>query len=394
LEVQTCGFELRFTDGAQNESGRDEKWMGEEEIFLEGVIGSENFVAWTPISRTPSGVPLDFSDNPGVVRPASFSEPSGLKFAAPSNHPFFAGNFFFRLFSARRVACGGWMIRRFLSFAFWLLAGSVFGAEELGKLPDLDRGKGQIRVVTYNILGGRNTDGARDLKRVADVIRALNADLVAMQEVDVGTERIKGVDVAKELGALTGMQSFFAEAMPFQGGKYGVGALTRLPVESNRGHLLPARPKSEPRAAIEIVCRLRDAADAPKVRFIGTHLDHQRDETDRLAQVGKLMELFPEPSAGPSSILAGDLNADLPSAALQLLMGKWVATWPEGKALPTFPSTGPRVAIDHVLVGKEAKWKVLRVVTGTAIFPDNAAWREKLEKASDHVPVVVEMELQ
>lgn len=284
------------------------------------------------------------------------------------------------------------MIRRLLCFAVWFLAGSVFG-EELGKLPDLDRGKGRIRVVTYNILGGRNTDGARDLKRVAEVIRAMNADFVAMQEVDVGTERIKGVDVAKELGVLTGMQHFFAEAMPFQGGKYGVGALTRLPVESNRGHALPGRPKSEPRAAVEVVCRIGDGDGAQKVRFIGTHLDHQRDETDRLMQVEKLVDLFPEPSAGVPSILAGDFNADLPSEAMQVLLGKWVATWPEGKALPTFPSNGPRVAIDHVLVGKEAKWKVLRIVAGTAIFPEDAKWKEKLEKASDHVPVVVELEL-
>jgi endonuclease/exonuclease/phosphatase family metal-dependent hydrolase len=293
------------------------------------------------------------------------------------------------LFFERWLACGGGMIR-WLAFLFFTLP--LFGAEELGRLPDLDRAKGQIRVVTYNILGGRNTDGARDLKRVADVIRALNADLVAMQEVDVGTRRIKGLDVPKELGALTGMQSFFAEAMPFEGGKYGEGVLTRLPVESHRGHALPAKPKSEPRAALEVVCRLREGEDAPRVRFIATHLDHQRDETDRLAQTGKLVELFPEPSAAPAAILAGDFNADLPSAAMQLLMGKWVATWPEGKALPTYPANGPKVAIDHVFVGKEAKWKVLRVVAGTAIFPNDAAWKEKLEKASDHVPVVVELQ--
>jgi endonuclease/exonuclease/phosphatase family metal-dependent hydrolase len=274
-----------------------------------------------------------------------------------------------------------------LSLAFSLRAA------EPPRLPDLDRAKGQLRIVTYNILGGRNTDGARDLKRVADVLTALNADLVALQEVDVKTKRFLGRDLPKELGELTRMQPFFAAAMPFEGGEYGDAVLTRLPVESHQGHVLPARPKSEPRAAMEVVCRLRDAADAPKIRFIATHLDHQRAEEDRLAQIAKLLELFPEPSAAPTAILAGDFNADLGTAALKQLFPKWTPVWPDAKPALTFPSNGPRISIDHVFTGKEAKWKVLRVVAGTDIFPGDAEWKQKLEKASDHVPVMVELEL-
>jgi endonuclease/exonuclease/phosphatase family metal-dependent hydrolase len=276
-----------------------------------------------------------------------------------------------------------------------LLMATICGhAEPSRKLPDLDRAKGQIRVVTYNILGGRNTDGARELNRVAEVVRALNPDLVALQEVDVGTKRINGRDVAKELGALTGLQAYFAEAMPFQGGRYGVGVLTRLPAESHRGHLLPARPGSEPRAALEVVYRMHEAADARRVRFISTHLDHQRAEDDRVAQVEKLLELFPEPSMAPVAILAGDLNAGLGAPSLGLLAPKWVAVWPDGNAAATFPVEKPRVGIDHVFTGRGAKWTVLRVAAGTAIFPEDAEWKEMLLKSSDHVPVVVDLELR
>jgi hypothetical protein len=36
---------------------------------------------------------------------------------------------------------------------------------------------------------------------------------------------------------------------------------------------------------------------------------------------------------------------------------------------------------------------VLRIKSGTEIFPDSPEWKAKLEKASDHMPVVVELEL-
>ncbi len=167
-------------------------------------------------------------------------------------------------------------------------------------LPPADRAKGGLRVVSYNVLGGRNPDGAHDLKRVAEVLRSLNADLVALQEVDVRTQRFRGRDLPAELAMLTGMRAFFAGAMPFSGGSYGEAVLTRLPVLSHKEHALPARAASEPRAALELLCRLHDAADAPQLRFIATHLDHQDADDDRLMQTAKLLELFPDPAAPPS----------------------------------------------------------------------------------------------
>ena len=51
-------------------------------------------------------------------------------------------------------------------------------------------------MLSYNILGGRNTDGKRDLNRIAEVISTLNPDIVALQEVDRHTGRLNGVDLA------------------------------------------------------------------------------------------------------------------------------------------------------------------------------------------------------
>jgi glycerophosphoryl diester phosphodiesterase len=258
------------------------------------------------------------------------------------------------------------------------------------RLPAMDHAKGQVRVVSYNILGGRNPDGAHDLSRIAGIIRALNPDLVALQEVDVRTKRFRGRDLPAELAALTGMRAFFAEAMPFDGGSYGCAALSRLPVESHKSHALPAREKSEPRAAIELLCRLHAGADAPKLRFIGTHLDHQNAEDDRLLQTAKLAALFPDP-ASPPSVLAGDFNAEPAAASLKPLAGKWALTWPAGRAPATWPAVRSRAAIDHVFTA--GPWEIRSARTALEAFPGDARWKAQLEAASDHLPIVVELRL-
>ena len=71
----------------------------------------------------------------------------------------------------------------------------------------------QVRVLTYNIRHGQGMDGRVDLSRVADVIRRLEPDVVALQEVDQATTRAGGVDQAAELGRLTGLHSAFGKAM-------------------------------------------------------------------------------------------------------------------------------------------------------------------------------------
>lgn len=257
-------------------------------------------------------------------------------------------------------------------------------------LPATDRTRGELRVVTYNILGGRAPDDSHDLNRVAGVLRALNPDIAALQEVDVRTKRCRGRDLPAELGQLTGLKPFFAEAMPFSGGSYGEAVLTRLPVRANHRHALQARPGSEPRAALELECALHAGADAPGFRFIGTHLDHLDAEDDRLLQTARLMELFPAPGA-PPSLLAGDFNAAPDTPALRRLVPTWSLTWPEGRAPATWPAIESRQAIDHVY--SAGPWKVKRAITALEAFPGDAGWKAQLEAASDHLPVLVELEL-
>ncbi len=284
--------------------------------------------------------------------------------------------------------------RHCLHVCFLTAAGKVASATDAASLPaalpDLQPANGRIRIASYNILGGRNPDGKRDLSRVATVLRLLNPDIVALQEVDAGTRRIQGRNLPEELGKLTGWKQRFGEAMPFDGGSYGVAVLTKHGIATAVNHLLPARKGSEPRAALEVECVLPGDR---RFTFIGTHLDHQNNETDRLQQVRKLREQFTAATLKSPGVLAGDLNAPLETAALRELTAFWQPSTPPDAAPPTFPATGPKDRIDHILLQPNAGWKVLRNACGTAIFPGNAAWQAALVAASDHLPILAEVEL-
>lgn len=72
----------------------------------------------------------------------------------------------------------------------------LLGAEKSSKIyqPNIS-----FRVMSYNIYHGIGLDGKIDLERIANAIKKEGADVVALQEVDIGVERSDRQDIAKEL---------------------------------------------------------------------------------------------------------------------------------------------------------------------------------------------------
>ncbi|WP_346766310.1 endonuclease/exonuclease/phosphatase family protein, partial [Streptomyces sp. Tu 4128] len=68
--------------------------------------------------------------------------------------------------------------------------------------PPASAGQGHtvaLRIATYNIHAGTGSDGVFDLDRQAAALRALDADVIGLQEVDVHWgDRSQGLDVAGE----------------------------------------------------------------------------------------------------------------------------------------------------------------------------------------------------
>ena len=227
-----------------------------------------------------------------------------------------------------------------------------------------------VKVLSFNILHGATTKGDFDLDAIAKVIIAANPDFVALQEVDFKTNRAKKYDLATELGWRSKMTPLFGKAMDYDDGEYGEGILSKFTFLKTSNVALPFSSGNEPRAALEVISVIRSG---DTIAFVGTHLDHLKDEKDRIAQVKKINDAFT--SNTYPTILAGDLNAIPGSTPITILLEKWAASYDEKNPRPTFPSKDPVQKIDYVLFYPKNSWKVLEtVVIKDTIASDHCAY--------------------
>lgn len=235
--------------------------------------------------------------------------------------------------------------------------------------------KKEIRVLTFNILHGATTKNDFNLDTIASLIIRTNPDLVALQEVDFKTNRAHQYDLVTELGWRTKMAPLFARAMPYDGGEYGEGVLSKWSLLSSRNVPLPHSPENEPRAALEITT-VTPWGDT--ICFIGTHLDHLRNDVDRIAQVKKINAVFSNNKY--PTILAGDLN-DVPgSEVINILETIWTPSYDAQNIQPTFSSENPKKKIDYVMVYPSHRWKVIsREVICDKVASDHCAYLVVLE---------------
>lgn len=235
-----------------------------------------------------------------------------------------------------------------------------------------------LRLLSYNIHHAQNESGVMDVKGLADFILKVKPDVVALQEVDSVCRRSQNIDIAAELGKLTGMYFYFGKAMNYDGGGYGEALLSRLPIKSITTVALPYQPNKnrEPRAAIEAVVEL---GKGKTFKFIATHLDHLEDETDRLLQTNYLADKYKAETM--PFMIVGDLNALPESKALLPLFA--IAGQPtKDKNVFTYPSGIPVKKIDYFLLSKNTNWECTKF--------------EVIEEKqiSDHRPVLMEIRIR
>jgi endonuclease/exonuclease/phosphatase family metal-dependent hydrolase len=227
-----------------------------------------------------------------------------------------------------------------------------------------------VRVLAYNIHHGEGMDGEVDLVRLATLIRTVDPDLVALQEVDSVAERTGRVDQAAVLARATGLHAVFGSFMPYQGGAYGMALLSKLPIRTSENLRLP--DGAEPRTALVATVELPRTGE--ELTFVGVHF--YRSDDERMAQARRLEERL-SPRAGPI-VLAGDFNSTPESEVMRRLARSWSVV-DKGEDRLTFPSMDPEREIDFVLYRPAELVEVL--------------WETLLDEpvASDHRPVVVDL---
>jgi endonuclease/exonuclease/phosphatase family metal-dependent hydrolase len=237
-------------------------------------------------------------------------------------------------------------MRKYLCLLLLLLTACSYTDRTSG---DGRAGTQDLRVLSYNIHHGEGMDGKLDLERIAEIIKSVDPDLVALQEVDKGTERTDRVDQPAVLAELTGMHVVFEQNIPYQGGEYGNAVLSRVPVERYTNHMLPQLTPDEQRGMLEVHIK---HAGRPIV-FYATHFDYHGDDNERLASADMLRDLIQQQKT-KTIIVAGDLNTRPDSAVMAKVTAFLVdahdqANDPGVDPAYTYPADTPDRRIDYVM---------------------------------------------
>lgn len=220
-----------------------------------------------------------------------------------------------------------------------------------------------VKIMSYNVRSAKGMDNVRDCGRVAKVILEQQPDLVAVQELDSMTNRCGKKYILGEIAQLTGMYPEYFPAIKFDGGKYGIGILSKEKPLAVQGYPLPGR--EEKRALL--------VAEFQDYMFACTHLSlTEEDRLESLEIIGKIAAASQKPF-----YFAGDLN-DTPGSPFLDGLQKNFRILNDVKA-QTFPAPLPDRTLDYIAV-----WK------GTAPKLDVVS-KEVVDEpmASDHRPVCV-----
>lgn len=251
-----------------------------------------------------------------------------------------------------------------------------------------------LRVAAFNIHHGSGNDVctppapstppgpecALNLERIADVVRAIDPDVIGFQEVDRFWARSGNVDQAEALSRALRMHACYAanldhqpdnhSAQPHQ---YGTLILSRRPILScENTHLPKANPASEQRGLAHAVINVRGV----RVHFYNTHL--HTAVADRAVQVAAIDQLIAD---NAPAVLVGDFNARPTETTLAPIQARFQDAWVaagigDGFTFPAAPAATPNRRIDYIFASQNVTVQDIAV----HITPDSSM-------AADHYPL-------
>ncbi len=255
-------------------------------------------------------------------------------------------------------------MKRFALFLLVFLS-CVAGQDVVAQLK---KDNNSVRVMSYNVRNGKGLDNVTDYSRIAEVILGNQPDVVALQELDSVTNRSGGKDVLNEIARLTNMHATYAPAITYDGGKYGIGMLSKQPPLSVKRYALPGREEARALLLLEFEDCIYGC----------THLS--LTEEDRMLSLEIMQNIARE--ANKPLVLAGDLNARPDSDFIQSLQKNFTLLSASDQF--TFPADTPNQTIDYIFSANTPDY-VVRSVAGSVI---------EEPVASDHRPLWVDLIIQ
>jgi endonuclease/exonuclease/phosphatase family metal-dependent hydrolase len=232
-----------------------------------------------------------------------------------------------------------------------------------------------IRLATYNIHRCKGMDGRLRPDRIVEVIKRLDADVVALQEVVGAGPEEDGQ--AAYIGAHTGMGWVMSCTRLLRGKSFGNVVLSRLPIAEHVACDLSWRNR-EPRGCQRVDVDVEGRTLHVYNVHLGTAVLERRHQAPRLA------EFVADKSVKGPKVLLGDFNEwikGLTSKTLdQMLHGVDLSAFLRSRR--TYPGMFPMLHLDHIYVDG-----------GLAVEHVELPRTRLTLVASDHLPLVAEVRL-
>ena len=235
----------------------------------------------------------------------------------------------------------------------------------------------KIRIATYNIHKCRGMDARVRPQRIAAVIAALDADVIALQEVVRGKgEKDQLAAIAQELD---GYEFCFGATRKYRGADYGNAVLSRFPIAGHQKYDITAS-RREPRGCIRADIRWNGRT----LRLFNAHLGTGFLERRKQAQKLVRPDFLSNPKFNGDRIVLGDFNEWTPGLTTKLLTAHLTSAdlRPFMRRVKSYPGMMPFMHLDHIYFDNGF------------LLCDIALCRTRLAKmASDHLPLVAEFQL-
>ncbi|MBN1329865.1 MAG: endonuclease/exonuclease/phosphatase family protein [Candidatus Heimdallarchaeota archaeon] len=228
-----------------------------------------------------------------------------------------------------------------------------------------------FKVVTFNVQQGYDIEGNLNFSGILADLRAIDADIIGLQESD--TCRISSIntDIVRFLAANLHLYSYYGPMTIT--GTFGIALLSKYPILNAQTHFMYS--EGEQTATIEAQIVIQATTYNIFVSHFGEHAN------DRLQQAGEIVELVTGKS---NAILIGDFNFRPWTEPYNITTGvindAWLLFWPTG--IDDLGYTGltnnwqnPTGRIDYIFISPEITLSDCRVVRDAY--------------SSDHMPVTV-----
>lgn len=226
-----------------------------------------------------------------------------------------------------------------------------------------------IRLMSYNIRNSKGLDNKTDYDRIANVILDVAPDIIGIQELDSVTGRSNGDDVLDILSRKTLMFSTYGSTINYDGGRYGIGILSKeKPIRVIK---VPLPCKDEPR--VLLIVELKD------YYFGNTHFSLNSE--DRMKAVDIIRNEVKKLDSAKPFFLVGDLNDTPESEVVTSIMSEFKTLVPNNQY--TYPADNPNKRIDYIL-GYDSS-------VGWSLLTDKGIIDEKV--ASDHRPLFADIRI-